>query len=398
MRVLYYVPDIIQKNGGVLQYACALLKILAQDKENEYFVLHNSEELVILSIVKEYQNLTLIPTKIGKETGVGKLIWSALRLINEILVKTKVITRIKVFSHTEQLCKRYNIDVLCCPYQHLPATTRKTIVTLHDVQEIHFPEFFSPKERLARTIQHNIIAEKSSLIVVSYEHVKEDLIKYFQRPADSVLVCLLDMQNLWFDKFLPGDRVSLESYNLPDTFIFYPAVTWPHKNHINLIKAIAYLRDNHGIVLNVVFTGHTTNYYKIIEEEILKMNISDQVHFLGVVNESILYSLYHAAKAVVVPTTYEAGSFPLMESILMSIPVICSNVTSLPETIGDKSYMFSPDNIPDIADKVKRICFDQQYRKNNLDNSYKQARRLRHTNALDKFTGAIADLSTSSLK
>ncbi|SOD95103.1 glycosyltransferase family 4 protein [Spirosoma fluviale] len=396
MKILYYVPDITQKNGGVLQYACALLKILAKDENNQYFILHNLYEPVILSIIEDHSNLTLIPVKVGRERKVEKLLWYTLSLINKLLIKVGVLTNIKVFSHTEQLCKRYNIDILCCPYQHLPSTSRKTIVTLHDVQELHFPEFFSPKERLARTLQHNIIAEGSSLIVVSYEHVKEDLIKYFQRPADSILVCLLDMQNLWFDKFLPEHRMSLASYKLPDKFVFYPAVTWPHKNHISLIQAIAYLRDTHNININVVFSGHTTEYYEKIKDEVSKIDISDQVHFLGVVNEQVLYSLYHAAQAVVVPTTYEAGSFPLMESILMGIPVICSNVTSLPETIGDKNYIFPPNNIPEIADKIRKIFFDQQYRENNLENSQKQARKLRNTNALTKFTQAIADLSSSS--
>ncbi|MCX6214047.1 glycosyltransferase family 1 protein [Spirosoma sp.] len=397
MRILYYLPDITQKNGGVLQYACALLKILSQDKKNEYFVLHNSQEPVIISLIKEYPNLILIPPKIGQERRVEKLLWYTLRLLNEILIKGKITTVRKVFSHAEQLCKKYKIDILCCPYQHLPSTTRKTIVTLHDVQEIHFPEFFSPKERLARTLQHNIIAEESSLIVVSYEHVKEDLIKYFQRPANSILVCLLDMQNLWFDKFLPEHKVSLDNYELPDKFIFYPAITWPHKNHINLIRAIGYLKDNYGITLNVVFTGHKTSYIKVIEEEILRVNIPNQVHFLGVVNEHELYSLYHTAQAVVVPTTYEAGSFPLMESILMGIPVVCSNVTSLPETIGDESYVFSPNNIPEIADKVNKICFDQRYRESNLINSRAQAKRLRNTNALGKFTEAMASLNSGNL-
>ena len=67
------------------------------------------------------------------------------------------------------------------------------------------------------------------------------------------------------------------------------------------------------------------------------------------------------------PTLYEAGSFPLMESILMGIPVVCSNVTSLPETIGDNQFVFDPNNINDIAEKIIKIWDDENYRADNLD-------------------------------
>ena len=66
MKVLYYVPDITQKNWGVRQYACALLKILAQDTANEYIVLHNAGDDVILSIIERHPNLTLIPQTISR--------------------------------------------------------------------------------------------------------------------------------------------------------------------------------------------------------------------------------------------------------------------------------------------------------------------------------------------
>ena len=392
MKVLYYVPDITQQNGGIRQYACTLLKILAQDNQNEYFVLHNAEDPVILSIINENTNLRLIPSHIGREKRITKAFWYSLKSINKVLIKGNVISSMNVFGHTEQLCNRYGIDVVYCPYQYMPPTSRRTIATLHDVQELHFPEFFSPIERLERAYQHKLIAEESSLIVVSYEHVKQDLIKYFQRTDTNVLVCLLDMKNLWFDKFSLVNMVSLKSYNLPDEFIFYPAVTWPHKNHIGLIKAIANLRDNYNIFINVVFTGYQSSYYEQIQEIVAALNLEQQIHSLGVVTEEVLYTLYHSTQAVVVPTLYEAGSFPLMESILMRIPVVCSNVTSLPDTIGDKKFVFNPSDTDDMANKIKNICMDAAYRIENVSNSDQQAPKLRNTNALTKVVEAITHI------
>ena len=398
MRILYYVPDVTQKNGGIRQYACALLKILAQDNRNEYIILHNAQDDNILSIVASHSNLTLIPPAIGREKQIEKAIWYTLRFGNELLVKSKFLRKVNVLSHDEQICNWYKIDLVYCPYQYMPETTRKTIATLHDVQELHFPEFFTPSERLERALIHKNIAEKSTMIVVSYEHVKQDLITYFQRAEANVLVCLLAMQNLWFDKFLSQNKVSLVSYHLPQQFIFYPAVTWPHKNHISLLKALAYLKSEHSLIIDIVFTGHQTDFQSQIEQSIEQLGLKQQVHLLGVVSEEVLYALYHATRAVVVPTLYEAGSFPLMESILMRIPVVCSNVTSLPDAIGDERYVFNPLNIEDMADKVNKICFDESYRLNNIENSVRQGPKLKNTDALNKLETAIREIGNSKLR
>jgi glycosyltransferase involved in cell wall biosynthesis len=81
-----------------------------------------------------------------------------------------------------------------------------------------------------------------------------------------------------------------------------------------------------------------------------------------------------------------------MESILMKIPVICSNVTSLPETIGNLKYVFDPSNIYDMANKIREICFNEEYRSTNIQNSITQSERLRNTNAELKLNEIINKL------
>jgi hypothetical protein len=77
------------------------------------------------------------------------------------------------------------------------------------------------------------------------------------------------------------------------------------------------------------------------------------------------------AELVVVPTLYEAGSFPLNEAMNYGIPVICSNVTSLPDQIQDKRYIFDPNNIDEMADKMNMMLTDKMARQMNTDNSHK---------------------------
>lgn len=73
-----------------------------------------------------------------------------------------------------------------------------------------------------------------------------------------------------------------------------------------------------------------------------------------------------------------------MESILMGIPVVCSNVTSLPETIGDNRFVFDPSRINDIADKINKIWFDEVFRIENITLLKKQALKLNNNNTASK--------------
>ena len=82
--------------------------------------------------------------------------------------------------------------------------------------------------------------------------------------------------------------------------------------------------------------------------------------------EEELYWLYKNAMLTVIPTKYEAGSFPLMEAMKLGSPVIASNVTSLPETIGSEAYLFDPDNPAQIADKITTYGLSDQNRTRNI--------------------------------
>jgi glycosyltransferase involved in cell wall biosynthesis len=172
---------------------------------------------------------------------------------------------------------------------------------------------------------------------------------------------------LWFDKFTKADVDTLPLSLETKQFLLYPANAWKHKNHLFLLDVLAYIRDKFNLQINVFFTGNFNSLNgQLIIEKSTQLNLQNQVLFFGVVEENILYSLYKQAVGVVIPTLYEAGSFPLMESILLNVPVICSNVTSLPETIGNVKFVFDPENLSDFSEKLIQFWEDEEFRKDNL--------------------------------
>ena len=158
-----------------------------------------------------------------------------------------------------------------------------------------------------------------------------------------------------------------------------------------MIRSLAYLRDTEGVHINAVFTGDQTEYSTELLKEVGHLDLGQQVSFLGIVPENVLYTLYNNAVAVVVPTLYEAGSFPLMESILMKIPVICSAVTSLPGLHSGRRVL------REMSEKIRSICQDEKYREDNISNSTIQSDRLINTSAQDILKKALM-IAVGSMK
>lgn len=381
-NVLFYIPGLTQDAGGVRQYSAGLLNLfLDLHKDYNFFIYHDGNDDVIMNILKDNPEFTLIRsidyTFTNKELAKEKIFWLYNRTKN-LLIKKIGYNKDTILNKIIRINK---IDIIHCPNQYIPNNaSAKLITTLHDVQELHFPEFFTAEQRAYRAVHFKDYIERADKVIVSYNHVKEDLIKFFDKNPKDINVLLIKMNNLWFNKF-KNIRFS-KVQNVPEHFILYPANFWKHKNHERLIEAIKYIKIEKEIEIKLVLTGdYNFDHGIYIKDLIKKYNLDSQIEVLGIVDEITLYNLYKTSLGVVIPTLYEAGSFPLMESILLEVPVICSNTTSLPETIGDSEFIFNPLVVHDMADKIIKLWSQDDYRQRSVDNNKKQQGRLINTGA-----------------
>lgn len=380
-NILINIPDLSKEHGGVYQYSIALLKVLGNGKlDYTFFILCNDPEEDIIEIVKGNSNFHLTNSQPPSYKRYEMVLMNGLNIISR---KLKLKKRFLKKDLYDIIISEYNIQIIHTPTQHIIKKPEvKSITTLHDVQELHFPQFFTSAQRAYRAVNFKNAIDRADAVIVSYDHVKNDIINFFSKSGDQVHTVLLDMQDLWFSKIKTRNNSLLEKYDLPLNFLLYPASSWEHKNHLNLIKAIKQLNNPE---ISLICTGHQTNHFtdKILPF-IKEQGLVSKIKFLGIVTDEELYELYHTSRAVVVSTLYEAGSFPLMESILMGIPVICSNVTSLPETIGDVRFVFDPWNINDMANKINKIWADESYRNENRCLQKIQAEKIKMNHAAEK--------------
>jgi glycosyltransferase involved in cell wall biosynthesis len=259
--------------------------------------------------------------------------------------------------------EKMGANVVHFPVQLAFRTAVPSIYHPHDLQHLHMPELFSPWLRSFREVTYRAFCNQASMVAVSSSWVKRDLIQHYGLDSNKVQIVPLAPPLEAYD-MRTGARFSeiQNRFSLPPAFVFYPAQTWPHKNHIGLLEALALLRDRSGVEIPLVSSGRQNDHFPLIQQRVHELGLAGQVHFLGYISTQELYGLYRLCRAVVIPTMFEAASFPMWEAFHAGAPVACSNVTSLPEQGGGAVLIFDPATPEDMAVAIERLWGDEALR------------------------------------
>ncbi len=232
-----------------------------------------------------------------------------------------------------------------------------------DLQHVHLPQFFTKAEIARREAWYAAFCQQASAVVVASSWARQDIARHFGLAADKVFV--IPAASVLEAYPTPSDaqlRQARAQHRLPERFIYYPAQTWPHKNHIALLEALALLRDQRGVRVPVVFTGKRTDHAPAIDAVVQRRGLAGQVHWLGYTDTLTVASLYRLCAAVVFPSLFEGWGLPVSEAMQAGAPVACSTATSLPDLVGDAALTFSPHDPTQIAEAVLRLWQDDALR------------------------------------
>lgn len=255
-------------------------------------------------------------------------------------------------------------DIVHFPHQAAYLTDVPSIFHPHDLQHLHLPEFFTPEEIARREREYRAFCEQAAMVPVTSRWGRNDLLDKYGLPEDRVVVIPLAPALVTYDEPTPEERAeATERLHLPAAYLFYPAQTWPHKNHLRLIEAVAALRRD-GVDVNLVCSGHMNEHFPTIAARIDSLGVADLVTFVGFVDELSLRVLYENARGLVFPTLFEAaGGFgPLFEAFAAGVPAACSTATSLAEQAGDAALLFDPYDVEDMASAMSSLWQDPNRR------------------------------------
>lgn len=235
------------------------------------------------------------------------------------------------------------------------------VLTIVDVQHEYFPSFFSKDNLAERRRLYKLSADKADHIITISDFSKDSLVEKLNIPKEKITVIYLGYNEASFKRY---DAQSVErirrKYNLPASFLFYPAASWPHKNHINLISAYKLLKDEYGFTAKLVLTGIKERNYGKILKEIKDSGLTEDILHLGYISNEDLPLFYSAATVLVFPSLFEGFGLPVIEAMAIGLPTACSRSTSLPEIAGDAALFFDPERPEDIAKKIIMLYNDRK--------------------------------------
>jgi len=252
-------------------------------------------------------------------------------------------------------------DLVFCPFTAPfffdPSVPLVSVV--HDLQFLEYPDFFEARQQTHRH-QHFLDACRLAdrLICVS-EFTRQTVLANSHLSAERVQT----IHSSLVHSFVPDERASeltagvLERIGLRSRrFLLYPANPWPHKNHRLLIEAFArYRRSAPESDLGLICTGAPGAVADQLAKFALGATPPGSVVFAGYLPELEFVALLQNCRGLIFPSLYEGFGLPVLEAMNCGRPVLCSNVTSLPEVVGDAALLFDPRDAADIAQAIGRL-------------------------------------------
>lgn len=237
------------------------------------------------------------------------------------------------------------------------------VITLHDIIPLKLPETVS--DNYLKTFHEEIpkILKNISGIITVSEYSKDDINKTLGFPKEKIFVTPLAAEK----QYKPLDkayckRFLSENYNIIDDYILYVGGFSPRKNIIGLIEAFNLSLKKLKPNTKLIIIGRKGASYELYKSKVEKLGLDSHVIFTDFIPTSHMPMFYTGALMLVYPSFYEGFGLPPIEAMASGTPVVSSNLTSLPEVVGDCSVLINPSDPVSISEGILKIALNPDFR------------------------------------
>jgi glycosyltransferase involved in cell wall biosynthesis len=274
--------------------------------------------------------------------------------------------------------RKLEADLFHIPLNSVPVLMPKPyLVTIHDMSTLLFSSQLGYRNRLRHFYQRRGLLRADRILAVSQATCR-DVETLLGIPASRMRV----IHNAPDPAFhaaparAPGEEFDyppeiqrvLDRYRIHYPFLLYVGRTNPQKNIPRLVEAFAVLRgeiQEHPVYRNLrlLIIGDEISRYPALRHAVIQSRVEDTVRFLGFVPIDTLRAFYQGASAFVFPSLYEGFGLPPLEAMACGTPVVCSNVSSLPEVVGEAAEIVNAENVFDIARGMREVLLNRERRR-----------------------------------
>ncbi len=290
--------------------------------------------------------------------------------------------------------RRFRPDLSHIPHYEVPALLGKPyVVTVHDLSALlyspaegwrHHLRIYQVRRGLLRAAKVIAVSAATRRDVENLLGVAPERIRLIYNAPDPRFISDVTTAGAGTKEREAQRRHReriLERYQINYPFVLYVGNIRPQKNVPRLVEAFAVLRgdlSDHPRFkdLRLIIIGDEITRYPAVRLAVMHSRVEDVVRFLGFVPVDTLRVFYEAASAFAFPSLYEGFGLPPLEAMAAGTPVVTSNVSSLPEVVGDAAVVVNPENVFDIARGLRDVLLDEKLRATLIARGYLQARRF----------------------
>jgi glycosyltransferase involved in cell wall biosynthesis len=341
MRIAFDATSIPRLMAGAGVYTDNLIRALARvDAENEYVVFARTDAFA--GLARERPSFRV--ARVGAGSRATRLAWE--QLVLPVQLRSQA------------------VDVLHSPHHTMPLLVAgcRRVVTFHDLTFFILPERYPRSRLLYFRLISWAAAKAADMLVCPSRAVRDDIVRILHAPPEKVRP-IAEAAAPSFGVI--EDRAVIDrlrhKYVLPDRFILSVGSLEPGKNRTTLLQAFAQLRRR-GLEHKLVVAGQRAwkygNDFRLAEE----LGLKGEVIFTGYIAPEEMPALYNAADLFVFPSLYEGFGLPVLEAMACGVPVVASNMSSIPEVAGDAALLTDPRDAEAICDAMEHILKDGDLR------------------------------------
>jgi glycosyltransferase involved in cell wall biosynthesis len=258
-----------------------------------------------------------------------------------------------------------------------PGVEGGKIVTIHDMAYKAYPETMNHFKLMLDFNLKDSCNRADKIITVS-EFSKCEIIKYLSVDPSKIAVTLLGVDtNIYY----PIKDYSLilkikNKFNIRTEYFLFIGTIEPRKNILRLIEVYNILKKKYKIVPQLLLVGQLGWKYEAVLKKINMNNLERDVKFIGYISDVDKVLLLNGAFALLYPSLYEGFGFPPLEAMACAIPVLTSNLASLPEVVGDAALTVDPLSVDSMFNGLECLLFNRELRNKLALKGLKRAREF----------------------
>jgi glycosyltransferase involved in cell wall biosynthesis len=341
LPVLLDVGPAVHQSAGLARYAERLAYHLQRDFGDEieltlFYNAHTGHRLPETLQSSQQQTLSM-----------GQVAWRLSVLASQLLRRPSLEKRLppgSVYHATEHL---------------LPRLNRRTVLTVHDLIFERYPQHHTWKNRFFLKLGMPLFVRAADTIIAVSQHTKRDLMELYGAPAEKIHVIYEGIDERFSPVDFAGVEVVRQKYGITRPYLLMVGTLEPRKNHAAALHALARLKAE-GFPHCLVIAGGKGWLFDPIQALVGELGLTPDVIFTDRVPDEDLPALYSGADCFFMPSLYEGFGFPILESMACGAPVVCSNVSSLPEVAGDAALLVDIDDSGAVISALERLLTDPE--------------------------------------